>query len=200
MVDSHKGARIRTASLLYTPVDRSWDAGQGQTAGDGSTELRISGRDYQTRESHRPKRPPDTFVLSAPKSQRFLRDLRLRCPSRTPEIARFPRQCKGGRFVLPPPRGLPLGNSSRHQSCELTDCRNEPLCRVCVRCDPTTLSGLCPSRCEDFTELAKSSTKSLGFLHSVCTSSRRPRSRGGWGSGGAFGSLGAPLPEIDPQR
>ena len=29
--------------------------------------------------------------LSAPKSQRFLR---LRCPSRTPEIARFPRQAK----------------------------------------------------------------------------------------------------------
>ena len=106
----------------------------------------------------------------------------------------------GGRFVLPPPRGLPLGNSSRRQSCELTDCRNEPLCRVCVRCDQTTLSGLCPSRCKDFAELAKSSTKSLGFLHSVCTSSRNRRSRGGWGSGGAFGSLGAPLPEIDPQR
>ena len=32
--------------------------------------------------------------LGAPKSQRFLRFLRLRCPPRTPEIARFPRQEK----------------------------------------------------------------------------------------------------------
>ena len=34
------------------------------------------------------------LLLSTPKSQRFLRFLRLRCPSRTPEIARFPRQEK----------------------------------------------------------------------------------------------------------
>ena len=32
--------------------------------------------------------------LSVPKSQRFLRFLRLQCPSQTPEIARFPRQEK----------------------------------------------------------------------------------------------------------
>ena len=35
---------------------------------------------------------PLVWGLSAPKSQRFLRFLRLRCPSRTPEIARFPKQ------------------------------------------------------------------------------------------------------------
>ena len=37
---------------------------------------------------------PNSGKLSAPKSQRFLRFLRLRCPSRTPEIARFPKQEK----------------------------------------------------------------------------------------------------------
>ena len=34
------------------------------------------------------------FKVCAPKSQRFLRFLRLRCPSRTPEVARLPRQEK----------------------------------------------------------------------------------------------------------
>ena len=45
-----------------------------------------------------------------------------------------------------------------------------------------------------------SGTFSLGFLHFVSTYFRNPRSRGGWGSGGTLGFLGAPLPATDPQR
>ena len=63
--------------------------------------------------------------------------------------------------MLPPPRGLPLGNSSRFLSCEFSDCRNEPSCLVFVHSGKTTMSGPCPFCRLDVVELAKSSTTTL---------------------------------------
>ena len=58
-----------------------------------------------------PPRPPPLQKLSTPKLQRSLRFLRLRCPSRTPEIASDFRDLHlGGVLTQPPPRGLILGN------------------------------------------------------------------------------------------
>ena len=120
-------------------------------------------------------------------------DLRLRCPSRTPEIASdFSRLCIGVCAHSRPRRDPPTSLSVWSCVCPHGD-------KKCFR----SLQGSCQpffmSR-KNVCQPAKEWDTSLGFLHSVCTSSRKLRSRGGWGSGGAFGFLGAPLPAIDPQR
>ena len=69
----------------------------------------------------------------------------------------------GGRFALPPPRGLPLGNSSRQS---IKGSVNAVMCLLSVRvwfgvC--LILVGLCLGRCVATIELAKSSANLWGF-------------------------------------
>ena len=58
-------------------------------------------------------------------------DLRLRCPSRTPEIARFPTQEKGGRVGPATSTWSPPGNGSQ-QGCVFVRCADVLVVFVCM--------------------------------------------------------------------
>ena len=63
-----------------------------------------------------------------------------------------------------------------------------------------SLVGLCLGCCVATIELAKSSANLWGFCTLFAFIPGIDDQGAVGGSGGAFGSLGAPLPEIDPQR